>query len=44
MHGPAAGMLMAEWILDHRFQTVDVSSLDLRRFEEGRLIREYNVV
>jgi sarcosine oxidase subunit beta len=44
MHGPAAGMLMAEYILDGRFSSVDVTMLDLARFEEGRLIKEYNVV
>jgi sarcosine oxidase subunit beta len=44
MHGPIAGKLMAEYILDGRFSTVDVSVLDLARFEDGRLIREYNVV
>ncbi len=44
MHGPVAGRLMAELILDGRSSSVDVSALDLARFEEGRLIREYNVV
>ena len=44
MHGPVAGQLMAEFILDGRAQTVDVSSLDLARFAENRLIHEYNVV
>ena len=44
MHGPVAGKLMAECVLDGRFATVDVSMLDLARFEEGRLIQEYNVV
>ncbi|MGE5072721.1 MAG: NAD(P)/FAD-dependent oxidoreductase [Anaerolineae bacterium] len=44
MHGPISGKLMSELILDGRFQTLDVSSLDLARFAEGRLIREYNVV
>lgn len=44
MHGPVAGKLMAELILDGSFRTVDVSTLDLARFEEGRLIQEYNVV
>jgi sarcosine oxidase subunit beta len=44
MHGPVAGKLMTEYILDGAFSTVDVSMLDLARFEEGRLIREYNVV
>jgi sarcosine oxidase subunit beta len=44
MHGPVSGKLMAEYILDRKFQTVDVSILDLARFAEGRPIREYNVV
>ena len=44
MHGPVAGRLMAERITQGRFVTVDVSSLDLARFDEGRLVREYNVV
>jgi sarcosine oxidase subunit beta len=44
MHGPISGKLMAEYILDGKFQTVDVSMLDLARFNEGRHIREYNVV
>ncbi len=44
MHGPVAGKLMSELILDGEFRTLDVSMLDLARFSEGRLIREYNVV
>ena len=44
MHGPISGKLMAENILDGKFSSVDVSMLDLKRFEEGRLIQEYNVV
>jgi sarcosine oxidase, subunit beta len=44
MHGPVSGKLMGEFILDGKFSTVDVSMLDLARFEEGRLIKEYNVV
>lgn len=44
MHGPVSGKLMAEKILDGKFSSVDVSMLDLKRFEEGRLIQEYNVV
>jgi sarcosine oxidase subunit beta len=44
MHGPVAGKLITEYILDGACSTVDVSMLDLRRFEEGRSIREYNVV
>lgn len=44
MHGPVAGKLMAEFITDGAYKTLDVSMLDLARFTEGRLIREYNVV
>jgi len=44
MHGPIAGKLMTEFILDGKFKSVDVSMLDLARFSEGRPIREYNVV
>lgn len=44
MHGPVSGKLMSEFILDGKFSTLDVSMLDLKRFEEGRLIQEYNVV
>ncbi|MEX1071328.1 MAG: FAD-binding oxidoreductase, partial [Anaerolineales bacterium] len=44
MHGPIAGKLMSEIILDGKASTVDISMLDLARFSQGRLIREYNVV
>lgn len=44
MHGPVAGKLMSEYIVDGKFSTLDVSMLDLARFKEGRLIKEYNVV
>ena len=44
MHGPVSGKLMTEYMLDGKYATLDVSMLDLKRFEEGRLIKEYNVV
>ncbi len=44
MHGPIAGKLMTERILEGHSHTVDISSLDLARFDENRLIFEYNVV
>ena len=44
MHGPICGLLMAEEILDGKATSVDISSLGLSRFAEGRLIREYNVI
>jgi sarcosine oxidase subunit beta len=44
MHGPIAGKLMSEFIVGGKAQTVDISMLDLARFEERRLIYEYNIV
>lgn len=44
MHGPIAGKLMAEILLEGEAKTVDVASLDLARFEEERLVREHNVI
>ena len=44
MHGPISGKIMSEIILDGKSQSVDVSALDLARFQESRLIKEYNVV
>ena len=43
-HGPACGLLLAEEILDGGAHTLDIASLDLGRFKEGREIVEYNVV
>jgi sarcosine oxidase subunit beta len=44
MHGPVAGLLMAELILDGKTHTLDISQLRWSRFAEGDLIREHNVV
>jgi len=44
MHGPISGLLISEIILDGKSHTVDVSMLDLERFEQNRCIQEYNVV
>jgi sarcosine oxidase subunit beta len=44
MHGPIAGLLMAEIITTGQASTLDVSALALSRFAEAREIREYNVV
>jgi sarcosine oxidase subunit beta len=44
MHGPIAGLLLAEMMLDGRAQTLDVSMLEPRRFGSGATSREYNVV
>jgi sarcosine oxidase subunit beta len=44
MHGPAAGLLIAEMILDGHTSSLDISMLDYQRFSEDRLIQEYNVI
>ncbi len=44
MHGPIAGLLVSEIILDGRAHTLDISELGYERFADGRLIREYNVI
>ena len=44
MHGPIAGLLMSELILDERAHTLDIHQLRLSRFAEGDLVREHNVV
>ncbi len=44
MHGPIAGLLISEQILDGAAHTVDIASLRAERFAEGQLIKEFNVV
>jgi len=44
MHGPVCGLLLAEEILDGGAHTLDISSLSIARFREGKGIAEYNVV
>jgi glycine/D-amino acid oxidase-like deaminating enzyme len=44
MHGPIAGLLVSEQILDGKAHTLDITSLRAERFAEGQLIREFNVV
>jgi sarcosine oxidase subunit beta len=44
MHGPAAGLLMAEEILDGRATTIDIDPLRIARFSTGGVVGEYNVV
>ncbi len=44
MHGPIAGLLLSEIILDGQATTLDISMLDYARFAEARLIEEYNVI
>lgn len=44
MHGPAAGLLMAEEILDGRAHTIDIDPLRWGRFANGAVAAEFNVV
>jgi sarcosine oxidase subunit beta len=44
MHGPIAGKLIAEMILDGQPSSLDVHPLRLSRFAEDDLVREHNVV
>jgi sarcosine oxidase subunit beta len=44
MHGPVAGKLLAELILDGRTSTLDISGLRPARFAEEPVAREYNVI
>jgi sarcosine oxidase subunit beta len=44
MHGPIAGLLVSEIILDGAAHTLDITELGYERFASGRLIREYNVI
>jgi sarcosine oxidase, subunit beta len=44
MHGPIAGLLTAEIILDGQAHTLDITSLAYERFAESRLSREFNVI
>ncbi len=43
-HAPVVGLLLAEMIVDGAARTVDVSSLDLGRFDRGDLVAETHVV
>jgi sarcosine oxidase subunit beta len=44
MHGPICGLLLAEEILDGQTRTLDITSLYIDRFREGKEIVEYAVV
>lgn len=44
MHGPAAGLLMAEEIVDGRAHTIDIDPFRYDRFLTGRLHPEYHVI
>lgn len=44
MHGPAAGSLMAEEIVDGKAHTIDIQPFRFDRFAEGTLAPERNVI
>jgi sarcosine oxidase subunit beta len=44
MHGPGAGLLLAEQIVYGEARSLDISMLEYERFAEDRLIQEYNVI
>jgi sarcosine oxidase subunit beta len=44
MHGPAAGLLMAEEILDGGARSIDITPLRYERFAAGAVRGEYNVI
>ncbi len=41
---PAAGRATAEWIVQGRFQSLDLTALLYARIAEGRPVKEANVV
>lgn len=43
-HGPACGLLLAEEIMEGAAYTLDISRLNIARFEEGQQTCEYNIV
>ncbi|MBP6016396.1 MAG: FAD-binding oxidoreductase [Candidatus Promineofilum sp.] len=44
MHGPIAGLLVSEIILDGRAHTLDITELGYERFDKGQRNHEYNVI
>ena len=44
MHGPAAGLLMSEMILDGTPHSLDISPLSSGRYAGTDLVDEYNVI
>jgi sarcosine oxidase subunit beta len=44
MHGPVAGLLMAEEIIDGAAHTVDIAQFRYERFLDGALSPEFNVI
>lgn len=44
MHGPVAGLLVAEQLLDGTAHSVDIAALRWERFADMNVLREFNVV
>ncbi len=44
MHGPVAGLLVAEMIIHGQPTTLDISTLNYKRFDTGQSIDEFNVI
>jgi glycine/D-amino acid oxidase-like deaminating enzyme len=44
IRGPISWQLISMVTLDDAYKALDVTKLDLDRFEESRLVREYNVL
>jgi sarcosine oxidase subunit beta len=44
MHGPVAGLLVAEMIIHGQPTTLDISTLNYKRFDTGESIDEFNVI
>jgi sarcosine oxidase subunit beta len=44
MHGPGAGLLLSEIILDGKAHTLDICELGYSRFADAQRLHEYNVI
>jgi sarcosine oxidase subunit beta len=44
MHGPGAGLLMSEIVLEDQTQSLDISALSFDRYLDRNLVDEYNVI
>jgi sarcosine oxidase subunit beta len=44
MHSSAVGLVLSELIISGRAESVDISSLSLKRFKEGKMLHEYTVL
>lgn len=44
MHSPAVGLVLSELIVKGKEESLDISSLNLKRFKEGKLLKEKTVL